>query len=410
MTRLLAEILEAKQPQFAMTIQDLERLAGHPKHDIRLTAEIIQQTNQKIRALGLDPQDTTAEELYQALQLRLQRDDGLLRQAIGLPLGASLDDVLRAVQRTAQLYADETKVYGLKLSTAKRILKTLPPKKTLKELHYRSLESLLKSEPVAAVLAAVRHYESAAWLKQLAQHYDRLTPADFETRTAQVLLLKGAKWERLAEDIATAERGNSLIVRELGAVIMLRPPETVKALTTTSLLLVIEDLNTIQSIGTYLKLHQVALDFKQAVRDAVSGEIFTDARFVSQEVPWRVIHQFYARHDQAYNPVIFEPHITSDDLSWRQPAETIAGIHQALDFWLGTDYLAFQSGGQQVSLNILDVALSSANQLPFSDRFSHVLRQRVWHELMLRYVSLEHVERTLTNKLTPQPSFSELAG
>lgn len=408
MTRVLADILGAAQPQFGLTIQYLERLAGHPKHDIRLTSEITQIAKRKIAELGLDPNDTTAEELYHALQRRLERDDGILRQAIGLPLGADLDDVLRAVQRTAEDYAKKTQTFALKASVMKRLLKAVPPKRTLKELHYRSVDSLLKNEPVAAVLFAAQHYESATWQKQFFAQYDRLTPSDFETRSAAVLLLKNAKWNDLAEHISSTRRYGSLIVRELGTIVLLRPAADLPALTITTLLLLLEELNIVRSVGTFLRLHQVAIDFSQALKNALSEEIYTDAVFASQQVPWHIVHQYYARNATHYNPVIFEPHISSDDLVWHRPERELAALHTALDFWQDTQHVAYQVGGEQVSFNVFDVAISYTNQLTYAERINYLFKQQIWHELMLRYVSLEHVERALTSKLTPQPVFAAI--
>ena len=409
MTRVLADMLQAAQPQFSLTMQQLERSAGHPKHDIRLTSQITQTANHKLRELGLDPTDTTAEELYHALQHRLERDDGILRQAIGLPLGADIHDVLRAVQRTAEPYADKTQAFALKPAVIKRLLKAMPPKRALKELKYRSLDSLLKNEPAAAVLAAASYFESATWQKQFYTQYERLSPADFESRKATVLLLKGEKWTRLAAAMAEERHHGSVVVSELGTIVLLQPTAALPALAITTLLLTLEEVNTIGSVGTFLKLHQVAPDFGKAARAAASGELLTDAQFIDQAVPWRVVHQYYARHTDHYNPVVFEPHISSDDLTWHRPEDSLAAIHDALAFWQDTEHVAFQADGQQVSCNMFDVALNYVNQLPFASRVNSLFKQQVWHELMLRYMSLEHVERALTSKLTPQSELVSLS-
>src|SRR5579884_3024656 len=75
MTRFLSESLQAPEPFFRAALLKLESAAGHPNSDIRLTAEVIHATQAKLRQLGLDPKDTTAEELYHALQERIKADD-----------------------------------------------------------------------------------------------------------------------------------------------------------------------------------------------------------------------------------------------------------------------------------------------------------------------------------------------
>src|SRR4051812_13821290 len=82
MTRFLSESLQAPEPFFRIGLQRLERAGGGPNTDIRLSTEIQQATKAKLLQLGLDPHDTTAQELYRALQERLKADDGLLTKTL----------------------------------------------------------------------------------------------------------------------------------------------------------------------------------------------------------------------------------------------------------------------------------------------------------------------------------------
>ena len=81
MTRMLSELLSAKEPDFRLMLQQLERANGEPCEDIRLSSEINQKVQSKIRSLGLDPTDTSGPELYNVLNTRLLGDEQISRSA-----------------------------------------------------------------------------------------------------------------------------------------------------------------------------------------------------------------------------------------------------------------------------------------------------------------------------------------
>lgn len=63
----LADVLTTDHPLFIRTIAELERASGQAGIDTRLIADITEKAHQVMRSLGLDPADTSAEELYHAL-------------------------------------------------------------------------------------------------------------------------------------------------------------------------------------------------------------------------------------------------------------------------------------------------------------------------------------------------------
>lgn len=74
MARVLKDLLGNDHPLFLMNIARLERATGGAGVDVRLIGEITDTSNRIMRTLGLDPADTTSEELYRAL-------GGFVRQA-----------------------------------------------------------------------------------------------------------------------------------------------------------------------------------------------------------------------------------------------------------------------------------------------------------------------------------------
>ena len=66
MPRSLSRLLGDDSKQ-RLALNELQRMTRDDS-DVRLIAEILARAHSIIRSLGLDPSDTTAEEVYQALQ------------------------------------------------------------------------------------------------------------------------------------------------------------------------------------------------------------------------------------------------------------------------------------------------------------------------------------------------------
>ena len=126
--------------------------------------QVVNETRSKTVNSGLDPQDTTAQNFRCATQ-RLRDDECYhVRSFLGVLTVASPTDVLRAVKdhlEKAKLTSDSFVVKAV--SYAPALLKTLEPKTTMKKLGYRSMDSMLKHEPLVQLLAATLLSESQEW-------------------------------------------------------------------------------------------------------------------------------------------------------------------------------------------------------------------------------------------------------
>jgi hypothetical protein len=402
MTRFLSGALGAEEPTFGLAVQELERASGHSNTDIRLSSEIMQRTREKIQSLGLDPNDTTGPELYGALQVRLEQDEAHLRETLHVAEDAAPAEVLSRIQQFAQKYEAPKSCFALKVSVAKKLLKKVPPKKAMKQLGYRSIDSMLKHEPCAQIYAAAAIVETAHWHKQFLDQYKQLHPNDFETREISVLYPQHKRWETLAARFVDNAKHNMLCQKELGAIILLPHQADVRGLAITTFLLVMNEMNEIRSYSSFVKLQQVKSNFGDIVCQTVNTEPYTAAQLAGQSVPWRLIQRYYARFKQAYHPDVFEPHVQPEDLEWYHPEDILAGIKPALAFWQDTQPLLLMHDSQPVSLNALDVALGYCNRLSFADRIIHFVRQNLWHELMMRYLNQENLETAVQRQLNQE--------
>jgi sugar/nucleoside kinase (ribokinase family) len=67
MSKHLADLLGNDHPLFRLNLKELERSTGNAGIDAKLLADTIEIAHSVMREIGLDPSDTSAEELYHAL-------------------------------------------------------------------------------------------------------------------------------------------------------------------------------------------------------------------------------------------------------------------------------------------------------------------------------------------------------
>lgn len=103
MTKFLKDLLASDHPLFTENIRQMERASGNTGIDIRLIADITEKASDIMRSLHLDPADTHAKELYNALKnaVKSNRAESLLRGTDyvltivdGITVSLNLQDVI----------------------------------------------------------------------------------------------------------------------------------------------------------------------------------------------------------------------------------------------------------------------------------------------------------------------------
>jgi hypothetical protein len=402
MSRVLAQLMGAAEPQFRAQLLRLEQAAGLPGADIRLMMEVVTGTRAKIHELGLDPQDTTGKELYNALQNRLLKDEIRVRAGLNIRADNTPDAVLEAVQKRLEKLSVPTQTFVVKQSVMRALLKKLQPKATMKKLGYRSMDSMIKHEPAAQLLAAATMIESKEWQKKRLDAYKKLKSRDFEVKKASFHLPRTKHWPEIAADYLKTTKHNLLPVPELGAVIILPLEHDLPGLAITTVLLSVDSLNDMRSLGSYLKLQQVRPDFGQAFAEAIQSEPMANAELAGQALPWKMVQWFYGRGHSEYYPEAFEPHVQAEDLTWHEAERVLSESHAALEFWEGNQLLALVDGKHTISLNMLDVALSVCNGLSYSQRVVQHMRTSLSRELLARYLHQGNLHAMLLGQLDAQ--------
>lgn len=405
MTRVLGELLGAAQPDFSSLLQRLERAAGRPSADIRITHDVAQRIREASRALHLDAHESTNKELYVALQNRLHVDEQKILEGLSVHNAQDTELLLWSIQRFVQKQVKGHSVLVIKQVALKRLMKKQQPKKAMRALGYRSLDSMLKHESGASLLTAVSLTESNAWLKKFHKQYQTLGIHDFETRDIQVFQPRNARWRKLGESLSYQRKHNILAFSEVGVVAILPMHQYMQGLAVANLVIALQKCNDIFAISTFLKLQQMTPQFSHEV---VRISDVTDISAVwlgNQEVSWQTLHTYLAEQaDVRY----FDPYIHADDLYVIPIEETLESLHPAMSFWGGISHALRIDASGLLSCNLLDVAINYCNKLDYSQATVSHAQQKLWHELTSKYLSPDTIEKQLLPVLQPVPQEVEL--
>ncbi len=399
MSRLLADLLGADQLEFSNMLARMETDSGSPNVDVRLVTEIATKVRAKLKELGLDPNDTNGRELYHGLQTLIKKHDEFLAKAIGASDPTNADDLLpRIIAKIDSLDIPKT-CWAIKHSSAKRLLKLSPPKKLMKLLNYRSIDSMLKREGMDEVYAALRFSESPTWLKRFIATYKKLSPGDFENREVKVVSLSEKRYGELAKDFAARQASNVIALKDVGTVAILPSPfENLPGLTITVFPLLLHAINEVRVHSAYLKLQQVKPHFAELLIDELNNHQSGEFEISGQSISWQVLARYYGK-PSSKGVNVFEPNLQVEDLLVRTADEVLYKIEPALKFWDGLDYIAVMADGRPVPLGLSDNAISYCNNLDYGQQATSHFRQNLWDELMSRYVGQQPIEEKLLKQL-----------
>lgn len=400
MNSFLSELLKAEEPLFSISLKQLEQYSGHKGVDVMLQAEIIQTAYDRIKKLGLDPQDSTGEEIYAALIQKIDEHEKLVIERVGGTPEMTPNQLMPLLKAKADEVDVPKDCWVLRKSVAKRFLMETPPQNIMKIMGYRSVESMLKNENVLEIYGALRFAEDDDWLREFNKHYDDLTPSDFETRQIEILNMPHERWADMAEPFITKKRHNITHVKEMGVIITLPiKAEHMPGIAMFAFSLLFHYINEIRLYSAFFKLKQTEKDFARIFIETLIADVSDAAVMAGQHVHWRVIQRYLGRHEDDYFPEIFQPHVQPEDLHWRKAEEALYTIDPELKFWKDLDYVGLLFDNRALTLNMLDVAAAYANNRAYDDRVVYHFRESLWNEIFMRYMGQGNLEAQILEQL-----------
>lgn len=396
MSSILRDLLNAEEPLFSQSLRQLERASGEQGRDARLIGDIAAGMTKGIKKLGLDPNDTTAVELYAALMARLARDDVRLRQM--LDGEGSTELYTKLVKKVKPLIADQ-KVWVMKRSVAKRLLKAVPPKQLMKQLGYRSVDSMLKHEHIDELYVSIRFAENDTWLRSYNQQFRTLKPSDFESRPVTLVVLDAKRYGPLTRSYAARRHYAVAHAKEMGIVALLpSEDDTVKdGATLATAVFTLHYVNEVYLYSTFFKLKQVTPNFGEVVVRTLNDDEGL-SRIAERDIHWRIVQRHLSSVDERH-PEMFRPHIQPEDLQVQATEKLLVLLDSELAFWAGMAYVGRRFDEAVVSFNLLDGVLNYANKLSLAKSSTRHFHDSLWNEIMLRYLGAQNLLERVMSQL-----------
>lgn len=400
MAKILRDLLDAEEPLFSLSLKQLEQASGSNGTDARLIGDISAKVTEAIGLLGLDRHDTTGRELYGGLLSKIKADNERITRLVG---GKDPDDIRHIVPKLVEAVENmdiNRDAWVLKRSVAKKLLKTMPPTALMEHLGYRSIDSMLKKEPIDELYTAIRFSEGPEWLTRYDELFKTITPSDFETRPISIVIMDHDKYVDLATHFVEKKLHNVTHTKELGVIVVVPMHVThMKGITLKTLPLLLHYINEIRLYSAFFKLKQVKPHFGEVVVNTLIADPGTASSMAGQHVHWRVIQRYFGKLKDQSHPEDFEPHVHPEDLHWRKAEEMLAEFDPEMAFWQEKDYVARMYDGAPVSLNLMDVSFSYSNSDPYEDRLYYHMRESLWNEIFMRYMGHKNLEDQILRQL-----------
>ena len=393
MSKLLKELLCESGPQFTAGLTRLEHSAGMPGVDARLVGEIMTLAHAKVRALSLDPHDTTGAELFGALRAEVLRCNDYVMAFFDNPANGEIL-VSKVVSWTAEVVG-KREVWVVRDTSLKAVYKKNPPKVVMKAFHFASLDSMLKRMPVGHIALATRVLESKTWWHKTHKLYQGLLSKDFQKSHLQILKLTDTKWQKVLQKWHD-QKGIPIIgSKECGVLgVGYSEGQCAAALLAP---LAIHAANELSLHGVFMKLHYVNPTQGQVLVDMLLEGSLVSGTVTSSVFHWRDMVRYFGVH--LFKGEKTFAHLESSDLSWLRSEVVMASYIPELSFWAGTDFVGVSYGeGRIVSMNIHDVALAVHAGIDYRSATHGYLTRSLRSELMARYIK-EPTVRALVTKL-----------
>lgn len=401
MSKLLRNLLNAKEPLFTQSLRELEFITGKKSVDLKLNAEIIEKTHGAIRSLGLDSKDTTDQELFHALDHRVAEHNINLAKALGSSEEAPVKQLVpKLVEAVGQVKLNK-KCWVLKKSVAKDLLREMPPKGMMKHLGYRSIESMFKNENFSELYTALRFSEGPEWLNKYDELFThRVQPSDFEIRDIEIIIMDHNKWVDLAEKFVAKKLHNVTHTKELGVIVVVPMKHNhMRGLTLKTLPLLFHYINEIRLYSAFFKYKSTEAHFGKTISDTLIADTGTGATIANFHIHWRVIQRYFGRNKET-PPEIFQPHVQPEDLHWRKAEESLYQIDPELKYWEDMDYVArLGQDGNPVPFNLMDVSIGYSNRQNFANRNFYHMRESLWNEIFIRYIGEPSLKKQILQQL-----------
>ena len=383
-SRALSGIFDAKEPEFSHSIADLERLSGGNSHDIRVLVETLHHFKNLSGQLNLDRHDTTPEELFHSLVVKAREDSEKLAERLGLLESATPEQVALKCAEYLEKRTSWRKFWCVKQSVLKKQLKTNPPKKLMKILGFRSIDSLMKREPAVQTLILSNITEGPSWQNKFIDQAGAMTNSDFDEQKITIMVINSARLASLHK--ARVNLNRVVYSGEESSDIVIAPAtrrfegDVIFYFDT-----IINHINGIISRSAFYRYKGLQPDLFETLKN-IRYQGFKRSSSVSWPIRWSAVMHSIQHHGNRKLAQRLDFNIPPHDLFG------LATEREMQQFGIWEKGLVYSDKtGYIVSTHLSDAIINAVNKNNFEDSYSEFGKNRLYDELFSRYLSHESV-------------------
>lgn len=401
MAKFLRDLLDAEEPLFTTAIRQLEVVSGRTGADTKLIGDITQMAHDNMRRLGLNPAVSTGEEVYYALQAKVEADIARLAHIIGAHDAEDVAETVPLMIEAANKVKFNRDVFVLKREKAKELLRQMPPKELMAKLGYEDTEALFANEDFDEIYTALRFSEGPDWLNAYDELFSTVTADDYEQRELRIIQMDHHKYVDLAAHFVKKKLHNVTHAKEMGTIVVVpMHAKRMRGLVLKTLPLLFHYMNEVKLYSTFFKLKSKKPHFGKIVVETLIADPGDASQMAGNKIHWRVIQRYLGKHkEDSISKVAFEPHVQPEDLHWRRAEDLLYQIDPELEFWKDRDYVGLMYDGFPVAFNLFDVSFAYSNKEPYEGRYAYHFRESLWNEIFVRYMGFKNLAEQVLEQL-----------
>ncbi len=374
MTQFLIRLFEAPKVDFHNHIDAMEREYGVRSVDIKLTNKINLSSKEILKYLSLSD-DSLSREVYHSLNHFIDQENAVIESSLGITPDTKPEEIIKTIVDYIHDKSLISSSYFVKHPKIKSFIKKHPPKKVMKTLAYRSVDSLLKRESNGLLLSLARELEGSDWHKEYVKFCSNLVGSDCMIGDINLSIVS----PRSRQHLASSKIDLSYLVRlsaETGSLALVAPEKRFKNDTITFLVAILDGIYQLRLFGNYFNYISFGKDFGKNFAKCVTKGIRSGTGD-NNSIMWPALYRHMSRQN------LDEPLIIDENIE--KPTTTIAKNFELSLPWHKFDETVY--GDQEiVSLNLMDIVTNSSNDFTFDQRYIHSAQQEIWDRLSYEYL------------------------
>jgi hypothetical protein len=408
MSKYLANLLSKETTGFKKFINDIEHATGNFQHDLKLSSNLKQLTDEKIKSLGLNPDDTTVDELYYSLNNLVKLHDKFIINKIDSKYGVPTSAVLDQIAATFNKPKNRQNVFCIKSSTAKKILYSNHPVIVMNLLGYRSFDSMLKNEDSKILLNLAFYVEKNDWRQKYLESVKTLTANDFEYNDVKIIVLNKAKFKKISKNIIGINGHNIICLEITGQILVAQSDTKLKiGFSILTYAYIINRLKMMIKFSTFISNQRFNSNFGEIIYKLSLDNSLINFYLSKYNLSWDSIAELTSSDDTQSTTENDNVLLQTQTNNIDQLNKILINLEPALNFWLVSENLGYYHNGNIVSVNLLDACYNFYNKLTVENS-SHVFMEIALNRTLIgRYLDSKVSNDQILNQINSSPKENE---